>query len=187
MIHPPHSSELEKLYPDMIYSDIYLDYPIGEVTRYWTKLLISNGVRLEKLDVDENGMDDNLYRPHHKTFPWSVHILHMYSPTIPDLYRKDCYKINFNLESRDVTVSQGQGYDVVVMNKKNISVRYKGTLGYSLSDKERNFIDGFFKGDWCEYVDMQGSRVIVQFWLEDYYPIFRKEKILTIQNKLLSL
>jgi len=187
MIHPPHSSELEKLYPDMIYSDTYHDYPIGEVTRYWTKLLIDNDVRFEKLDVDKNGYEDNILRKQYKTFPWSVHILHMYSPTIPDLYRKDCYKINFNLEWGYTSINEGNGYDVVVNNKKNISVRYKGTIGYSLSKGERDFVEGFFKGDWLDYLEIQGSRIIVQFWLEDYYPIFRKEKILRIQNKLLSL
>lgn len=98
MKHPPSSSVLEKLYPEMIYSDIHMTYPIGEVVRYWTKLLLDYQIGLDKMDVDENGWDGDFHRIHHKTFPWKVDILYMYSERMPNLYKKDCYKINFNLE-----------------------------------------------------------------------------------------
>lgn len=173
MKHPPYSSsELDILYPGRNYNDIYHNFPIGEVTRYWTKLLIDNGIRLEK----------SL-----KTSPWSVNIIHMHSPTMPNLYTKDCYKINFNLECRDVIIDDGQECEVTITKKDGVSIRHTGTIGYRLDKKERDFTENLFKGEWVDYLDIQGSRIIVQFWLEDYYPIFRKEKILKIKNNILSL
>ena len=163
MKHPPSIYVLERQYPGMIFSDIHMTYPIGDVVRYWTKLLIDNKIRLDKIDVDENGWDGDSHRVHHKTFPWAVDIIYMYSKRIPDLYKKDCYKINFNLECID------------------------GVFGYNLTEKEKEYISNLFKGNWLNYLDIQGYRIIVQFWLEDYYPIFRKEKILYIKKNLLSL
>ena len=68
-----------------------------------------------------------------------------------------------------------------------ISHRSTGVLGHKLTEKEKEFISDLFKGDWLDYLDIQGSRIIVQFHLEDYYPIFRKEKVLHIKKNLLTL
>ncbi len=170
MIHPGDSSELDILYPNTLYSDIYHSYPIGEVTRYWTKILIDNGIRLEKSS---------------RIFPWSVDILHMHSRLRS--IKIDCYKICFNLECSDVIIDDGQECEVTITKKDGVSIRHTGTIGYILSKKERDFTENLFKGKWVQYLDIQGSRIIVQFWLEDYYPIFRKEKILKIKNNIVSL
>ncbi len=187
MKHPIPTSELDKLQPRTFYSDIYLDgSPIGDVTRYWTKLLLDNGIRLEQY-VTNDGWDGSFYRPLYKTFPWEVDIIHMYSERNPSLYGLDCYKVCFNLECREVIVDDGQECEVMLVGDGSVSLRHVGQIGYSLSKKERDFTENLFKGKWVEYLDIQGSRIIVQFRLENYYPIFRREKILKIKNKSLSL
>ena len=189
MKHPPFDSEIERLYTGMIYGDILMTYPIRDVVRYWTKLLIDNGIRLDKLYTDENGWDGDFHRIHHKTFPWAVDIIHMYSERLPDLYKKDCYKICFNLEDGDI-LTECFVEDSLIITENNgvaISRRSTGILGHKLTEKEKEYISNLFKGNWLNYLDIQGYRIIVQFWLEDYYPIFRKEKILHIKKKLLTL
>jgi hypothetical protein len=92
---------------------------INNVVNYWTNLLIDNNI---KLDNEGNC--------------WSVNIIDMYSYTIPDLYAKDCYKICFNLECREVTIDDSKECEIMLVNDNSgISVRYKGTIGYSLSKK----------------------------------------------------
>ena len=187
--HPPYSSLLCTKHPNMIYTDIYMDYPIGDIVKYWTKILIDYGIRLDKIKVDENGFGDAFYRPHYKTFPWSVNILHMYSETFTSMNREDCYKINFNLENKDITdLNLSEIFPSISKGViKGISHTYIGQIGYKMKKEEKQFITNLFQGKWVDYLDIQGSRIIVQFWLNDYMPIFRKEKILKIQKKALSL
>lgn len=177
MIHPPHIHEIERLHPKTIFTDVYMDYPIGDVVKQWTQILLNCGIKLKKSRVDDKGINsDGFYRPHHKTFPWMVDIIHMYSSGIALINKVDCYKINFNLEDSETIDKSFEDRTV-----------YIGTLGYILSKDEKEYVTNLFKGDWVDYLDIQSSRIIVQFWLEDYYPIFRKEKILHIKKKLLSL
>jgi hypothetical protein len=190
MIHPPYSSELDELYPNMIYTDIYMDYPIGDVVKYWTNILINNGIRLDKINVDDNGWDGAFHRTHYKSFPWSVDILHMNSSAfsvISSKMRIDCYKVNFNLQCRDVIIDDCQECEIVKLTNNTVSIRHTGQIGYNLNNKERTMVENMFKDKWVDYLDIQSSRIIVQFWLDDYYPIFRKEKILHIKKNLLSL
>lgn len=100
-------------------------------------------------------------------------------------HTEDTYKINFNLECRKIIYYEH--IENVMLNENTISCRGIGTIGYTLEKEERLFIENFFKGEWVDYLDIQSSRIIVQFFLNKYYPIFRKLKISKIKNNILSL
>lgn len=142
----------------IFYTDIYMSYLIGDVVRYWTDEIIKNGILLDDI-ITKDGVEDNAYyRPYYKDFPWNVTIIHMSS------IKESIYKINFNIKS--------------TIDKNIFSY-------YTLNEKQNKFINNFFKGDWVDYVDNQGSRIIVEFDLDKYYYLWsRTVKLQKIKNNI---
>jgi len=147
---------------------------IIDIVTYWTNILLENGIRIEKNNKEQYPWSSEVY-------PWSVDIIHMGVR----YYTEDTYKINFNLECSELI--DYEHIENVMLTENTMSSRGKGTFGYTLKKEERLFVESFFKGDWLDYLDIQGSRIIVQFHLDKYYPEFRRLKIRKIKNNILSL
>ena len=180
--HPPKEKDIDlTIYQHPImYSDYYMKYPIGDVVRYWTDYLLKNGILLDKVNCNENGFDGSFFRPYHKSFPWNVNILHM------TFIKESMYKLNFNFPNYRLTnlISTNciSTMNSVIMNSSYTNQQYNQ---WYLLDEERKVIEEYFKGSWIDYLDIQGSRIIVQFDLDEYYiQWFRTQKLLKIKNKL---
>jgi len=147
---------------------------IIDIATYWTNTLLENGIRLDKSNDEQYPWSSVLH-------PWLVSIIHMGGK----YYTEDTYKINFNLECSEII--DYEHIENVMLTENTLSSRGIGTIGYNLTKEERLFVENFFKGEWLEYLDIQGSRIIVQFHLDKYYPVFRQLKIRKIKNNILSL
>lgn len=133
-------------------------------TDYYMDFTIGEVVEFWTNVLSEKGIKLEKKNP----YQCNVGIIHMYNPRnkVTILERIDKYKINFNLSM--------------------IQTGKKGYLNYhKLSIKDKNFLYAYFNGDWMDYIDIQSSRIIVQFNLNDYYTKhFRKLKILKIYETI---
>ena len=180
--HPPKEININlTIYQHPImYSDYYMNYTIGDVVRYWTEHLLKMGILLDSVKCDHNGFDGSFFRPYYKSFPWSVNIIHM------DFIKNSMYKINFNFPNYRLTNLTSTSC-ITNVNSKTINSSYTGQQynQWYLLDEERKMIEDYFKGSWIDYLDIQGSKIIVQFDLDEYYiQWFRTQKLLKIKNKL---
>lgn len=64
-------------------------------------------------------------------------------------------------------------------------INFNLPYNYLLSEKQKTFINEYFKGYWIDYIDIQLSRIIIQFNLNEYSShLFRTLKIQKIKDNL---
>lgn len=180
--HPPKEKDIDftLFQHPIMYSDYYMQYPIGDVVKYWTKYLLKNGILIDNVRCDKNGFDGSFFRPYHKSFPYNVNIIHM------DFIKESVYKINFNFPDYRL-INYTSTSCTTTIDSKNINSSYTNQqyVQFFLTESERKIIEDYFSGSWLDYLNIQGSRIIVQFDLDEYYiQLFRTQKLLKIKDKL---
>ena len=164
MIHPTYLDYTKSNY--IFESDFYFEnYYIGQVYRNFTDYIKQCGILLQTQTYDNNRttfVKNSGYLPH---------IIHFGVGIVTK--RNDLYKITWDFAHTDGTIGgSGINYEQIKYVAEYFCVDgWEDEDAINFGDIKNN------TKHWVDYLTFQGSRMILQFYLDDYIIYLRKQKM----------